>query len=76
MLIDSPLIVYEEPDSNEASFPRDIKKHFWESLQSSFSEAQVIIVGNSKQLPSDGTLADTNVVLFSGNEQGRSGFIP
>jgi predicted DNA-binding transcriptional regulator AlpA len=31
---------------------------------------------NSHQLPGDGTLSDVNVVLFTGNDQGRRGFIP
>jgi hypothetical protein len=76
VLIDSPLLVYEEPDVDEASFPPDIKKHFWESLRSSFADAQVIIIENSRQLPSDGMLAGVNVERFTGNEQGRAGFIP
>lgn len=76
VLIDSPLLVYEEPDAGEASFPQDIKKHFWESVKSSFTEAQVIIIENSKQLPSDGAIGDVNIILFTGNEQGRRGFIP
>jgi hypothetical protein len=76
VLIDSPLLVYEEPDADESSFPQDIKKHFWESVKTSFAEAQTIIIENSHQLPVDGTLAGANVVLFTGNEQGRRGFIP
>lgn len=76
VLIDSPLLVYEEPDADEASFPQDIKKHFWESVKSSFAKAQVIIIENCKQLPSDGAIGDVNVILFTGNEQGRRGFIP
>lgn len=54
VLIDSPLLVYEEPDADESSFPQDIKKHFWESVKTSFTEAQVIIIENSQQLPGDG----------------------
>jgi ElaB/YqjD/DUF883 family membrane-anchored ribosome-binding protein len=76
VLIDSPLLVYEEPDANESSFPQDIKKHFWENVKTSFAETQVIIIENSHQLPGDGTLSDVNVVLFTGNDQGRRGFIP
>lgn len=76
VLIDSPLLVYEEPDADESSFPQDIKKHFWESVKVSFAEAQVIIIENSKQLPGDSELGDVNVVLFTGNDQGRRGFIP
>jgi len=76
VLIDSPLLVYEEPDANESSFPQNIKKHFWESVKASFSEAQVIIIENSHQLPNDGTLEGVNIELFTGNDQGRRGFIP
>jgi hypothetical protein len=76
VLIDSPLLVYEEPDAGEASFPQDIKKHFWESLKASFTDAQVIIIENSDQIPDDGTLSEANVMRFTGNDQGRRGFIP
>lgn len=76
VLIDSPLLVYEEPDADESSFPQDIKKHFWESVKASFIDAQVIIIENSHQLPGDGTLDGVTVELFTGNDQGRRGFIP
>lgn len=76
VLLDSPLLVYEEPDAGEVSFPQDIKKHFWESVKVSFSEMQVIIIENSKQLPGNNLIGDVNVVLFTGNDQGRYGFIP
>jgi hypothetical protein len=76
ILIDSPLLVYEEPDANEGAFPQDIKQHFWNDVKSSFAEAQVIIIENSKQLPADHTIDGANVVLFTGNDQGRRGFIP
>lgn len=76
VLIDSPLLVYEEPDADESSFPQDIKKHFWESVQTSFTEAQVIIIENSQQLPGDGALEGMRVEIFTGNDQGRRGFIP
>jgi hypothetical protein len=76
VLIDSPLLVYEEPDADESSFPQDIKKHFWESVKTSFAEAQVIIIENRRQLPDDGALDGARVELFTGNDQGRRGFIP
>lgn len=76
VLIDSPLLVYEEPDIDESSFPQDIKKHFWESVKNLFTEAQVIIIENSHQLPGDGTLDGARIELFTGNDQGRRGFIP
>jgi hypothetical protein len=76
VLIDSPLLVYEEPDADESSFPKEIKKHFWESVKTSFTEAQVIIIENSHQLPGDVALDGVRVELFTGNDQGRRGFIP
>ena len=75
VLIDSPLIVYEKPDAGETEFPQDVKQHFWDSVKSSFTDAQVIILENRRQLPTDG-IANANVVLFTGNDQGRRGFIP
>ena len=74
VLIDSPLLVYEEPDADETSFPQDIKKHFWSSVKTSFSDTQVIIIENSQQLPNDG-INGANVIRFTGNDQGRRGFI-
>jgi hypothetical protein len=76
VLIDSPLLVYEEPDADEAAFPQEVKKHFWESVKTSFVDAQVIVIENKRQLPGDGLLTNVNVVLLTGNEQGRRGFIP
>jgi len=76
VLIDSPLLVYEEPDAGESKFPRDIKGHFWKSVQASFSDAQVIIIENRNQVPDDGSLSAVNVIQFTGNDQGRRGFIP
>jgi hypothetical protein len=76
VLIDSPLLVYEEPDADESSYPQDIKKHFWQSVKTFFTEAQVIIIENSHQLPVDGILDGIKIELFTGNDQGRRGFIP
>lgn len=75
VLIDSPLLVYEKPDPGEHEFPQDVKRYFWESVTASFSDVQVIILENRRQLPDDG-IAGANVVLFTGNDQGRRGFIP
>jgi hypothetical protein len=76
VLIDSPLLVYEKPDAGETEFPQDIKKHFWENVKASFVDTQVIIIENGKQLPDADFLRDVNVVVFTGNDQGRRGFIP
>lgn len=76
VLIDSPLIVYEKPDPGETEFPQNVKKHFWDSVKASFTDTQVIIIEDRKQLPSDGAIDNANIVLFTGNDQGRRGFIP
>jgi hypothetical protein len=65
------LLVYEEPDADESSFPQDITKNFWQSVKSSFTESQVIIIEKSHQLPDDGVLDGATVELFTGNGQGR-----
>jgi hypothetical protein len=74
VLIDSPLVVYREPDTEEGSFPREVKNTFYENLAVTFAEEQVIILENDP--PPDSLLASANVVLFTGNDQGRQGFIP
>lgn len=76
VLIDSPLLVYEEPDGDESNFPQDIKAHFWDSLKTSFCDAQVIVIENKRQLQGNGTIDNASIVLFTGNETGRRGFIP
>jgi hypothetical protein len=76
VVIDSPLIVYEEPDADESSFPVGLKTHFWNSVNSCFADAQVIIIENHKQLPSDDQLRIPNTVIFTGAAHGRRGFIP
>lgn len=62
--------------ADEASFPQDIKKPSWEPVKTSFAETQVIIMANSHQLPGGRTLSDANIVRFTGNDQGRPGFVP
>lgn len=39
-------------------------------------DSQLIIVESGHQLPRDGTLEGVKVELFTGNDQGRRGFIP
>lgn len=74
LMIDSPLVVYREPDSSDASMALDVKDAFYEDIASSFSEAQVIILENEDPPVQ---LADiANLISFTGNDFGRSGFIP
>lgn len=74
VLIDSPLVVYREPESGEDEFPLEVKDAFYRSVAKEFLEAQVIVLENDNP-PAD--VADSaNVILFTGNATGRRGFIP
>ena len=74
VLVDSPLVVYREPDADEDGFEAHVKDAFYRSLASSESKAQVIILENEEP-PSDIDSTAT-VIHFTGTTQGRTGFIP
>ena len=74
VLIDSPLVVYREPDTDEGSFPHDVKDAFYRSVAADFTESQVIILENDEP-PSD-LAASANCISFTGTSLGRRGFIP
>lgn len=74
VLIDSPLVVYREPDADEGSFSRDVKDSFYKSVAEDFSHTQVIIFENED--PPAEIAASANVIKFTGAEHGRPGFIP
>lgn len=74
VLIDSPLVVYREPDTDESGFSHDVKNAFFRSIAEDFRASQVIIFENEDP-PSDlGT--DVNIIRFTGAAHGRQGFIP
>lgn len=74
VLIDSPLVVYREPDTDEGAFPHDVKDAFYRAVAAEFVEGQVIILENDEP-PSD--LSGTaNFIIFTGTGLGRRGFIP
>jgi hypothetical protein len=72
VLIDSPLVVYREPDPGEEEFPHTVKQSFYREIANKFKDLQVIILENDEP-PTD---LEANVVLFSGKSGGRWGFIP
>jgi len=76
VLIDSPLVVYRQPDTGEESFSDDVKAAFFRDLSQSFEDAQVIIVENETPPADVVSNSKTNIVPFTGTSQGRSGFIP
>jgi hypothetical protein len=74
VLIDSPLVVYREPDSEESEFAGDVKTEFYRSLAAHFNDSQVIILENED--PPDDIDRSANIIRFTGAEHGRRGFIP
>lgn len=74
VLIDSPLVVYREPDTDEGAFPHDVKDAFYRSVAADFSDGQVIILENDEP-PSD-LRSLANCISFTGTGLRRSGFLP
>lgn len=74
VLIDSPLVVYREPDTDEDGFSHDVKDAFYRSIAEEFCASQVIIFENEDP-PSD-LGEDANIIRFTGTSHGRQGFIP
>lgn len=74
VLIDSPLVVYREPDTDEGGFSRDVKDAFYNSITTEFRESQVIIFENED--PPASLESSSNVIRFTGTNHGRQGFIP
>jgi hypothetical protein len=74
VLIDSPLVVYREPDAGEEAFPLAVKKHFYEAVARDFTDVQVVIFENDE--PPASVAKHASITVFTGTEAGRSGFIP
>lgn len=74
VLLDSPLIVYRQPDTEEADFSVDVKDDFYRTLAKDFAGNQVIIMENDS--PPDDLTKDINLIEFTGSDHGRRGFIP
>lgn len=76
LMIDSPLVVYREPDPSDMSMALDVKDSFYADIAASFSDAQVIILENEEPpaqlIGSEGF----NLIAFSKTNEGRYGFIP
>jgi hypothetical protein len=73
VVLDSPLVVYREPDPEEAGSAYDVKDSFYRSVATDFSGRQVIVLENED--PPVG-LDSAHVVSFTGGDHGRRGFIP
>lgn len=73
-VVDSPLVVYREPDSDEQGFAPQVKDFFYRSLAEGFNDDQVVVIENLNP-PAD-IDAVANVIAFTGSDSGRRGFIP
>lgn len=73
VLIDSPLIVYRQPDAGEDAFSPDVKQAFYQVLSKEYRDSQVVIMENDSPPPN---LEGVSVIEFTGAEHGRPGFIP
>jgi hypothetical protein len=71
-LIDSPLVVYREPDSSEGE-EYHVKDAFYRNVAKLFADDQVIIMENE---PPPQDLVQVNVISFTGADHGRRGFLP
>jgi AAA domain len=74
VMIDSPLVVYREPDADEDGFSSAVKEYFYKSLVSSFRDAQVIVLENDP--PPAEVAIEANVIIFTKSSAGRYGFFP
>ena len=73
VVIDSPLVVYREPDSLEGGEEFKVKDTFYHNVAVEFATDQVIVFENE---PPPVDLADANVVFFTKADHGRTGFLP
>lgn len=74
VVIDSPLVVYREPDAGENEFSPGLKDHAYAYLAAQENRGQIIILENEdppNKLPDSPT-----VIRFTGASHGRKGFIP
>ena len=74
VLLDSPLVVYREPDESEEDFSPDVKASFYRSIGTESSGRQVIILENDE--PPEDIDKTANVIHFTKSDHGRYGFIP
>ncbi len=72
--IDSPLVVYREPDPEEGAFPSEVKDNFYRSTAHTFADAQVFVFEN--EMPPGDLGDEANVIKFTKGTSGRYGFIP
>ena len=76
VVIDSPLVVYREPDADEGEFSHDVQASFFRDLAVAFGDEQLIVLENESPPQDLDDSPDVNVIRFTGTSSGRGGFIP
>jgi hypothetical protein len=75
LLLDSPLVVYREPDASEDNFTTDVQQSFYRNLaKADFKNTQIIVIENID--PPEDLVQSINLIRFTGKDFGRKGFIP
>ena len=74
VIVDSPLVVYREPDKDEAGFSRTLKDLAYTFLASQQNRGQIIVLENED--PPNSLPGSPNIIHFTGAAHGRKGFIP
>lgn len=74
VILDSPLVVYREPDDDEGEFSTEVKDLFYRTLARSDVAVQIIILENDA--PPNDVESEATVIKFTGTNTGRRGFIP
>lgn len=76
VLLDSPLLAYEEPeDENDDLSGTDVNLHFLESL-AAWKSTQTIILENKKSIPTKFSEGEGITRFTKSEKQGRYGFFP
>ena len=76
VVMDSPLVVYREPDVDDLSFPADVKRAFFRDLTTAFASLQVIVLENEEPPEDLAEIQQMARIRFTGTTTGRAGFIP
>lgn len=74
VIIDSPMVVYREPDKDEEKFTAAFKDLAYAFLASQQDRGQIIILENED--PPDVLPDSPTIIRFTGGSHGRRGFIP
>lgn len=76
VVMDSPLVVYREPDADDPTMPVDVKRAFFRDLAITFSTRQAIVLENEEPPEDLAEIDQINMIRFTGTTSGRAGFIP